>query len=109
MDRRHFLIALAGLAVAGAAAGCANPANDTDVATTSSTASTANASFPATATHRYGTTTVPAVPQRIVALGQTDHDAVVALGSVPIALSGFAGSAALGQWHPRLLVPRTAR
>ena len=91
MQRRHFLSTLVGLTVAGAAAGCSNTTSTTEPAAVSPTAST-DASFPATVTHRYGTTTVPQAPQRIVTLGQTDHDAVIALGSTPIALAGFVDS-----------------
>ena len=37
-------------------------------------------------------TTIPAPPQRIVALGQTDLDPVVALGASPIAVGSFVDS-----------------
>ena len=75
----------------GPAAGCSNPASSPEPAAVPPSAS-ADAAFPATVTHRYGTTTVPPAPQRIVTLGQTDHDAVIALGSTPIALAGFVDS-----------------
>lgn len=88
MERRRFLT-IAGLTVSGVLAGCTNPADQTESTAEASSAAPAGASFPAQATHRYGSTSVPSAPQRIVALGQTDHDVVVALGSVPIAVAGF--------------------
>ena len=42
-----------------------------------------------TVTHRFGETTIPAAPQRIVALGQTDCDPLIALGITPIAIGSF--------------------
>lgn len=44
---------------------------------------------------------MPSAPSRIVTLGQTDHDVVVALGSVPIAVAGFVegGHSALRPWN----------
>ena len=42
--------------------------------------------------HRYSTTAVPAPPQRIIALGQTDLDPVAALGAVTIAVGSLIGS-----------------
>lgn len=49
----------------------------------------------ATITHRYGETTVPADPQRVVTVGFTDHDAVLALGVVPVAYTGWLADAPL--------------
>ncbi|GGL97957.1 iron ABC transporter substrate-binding protein [Nakamurella endophytica] len=37
-----------------------------------------------TITHKFGTTTVPAAPQRVLSLGYTDHDPLLALGIVPV-------------------------
>ncbi|WP_224392511.1 iron-siderophore ABC transporter substrate-binding protein [Pseudonocardia sp. ICBG1293] len=39
--------------------------------------------FPVTLDHRFGRTTIPAPPQRVVSIGYSDHDAVLALG-VPV-------------------------
>ncbi|BBF99545.1 MULTISPECIES: ABC transporter substrate-binding protein [Pseudonocardia] len=40
--------------------------------------------FPVTIEHRFGTTTIERAPQRVVTIGYSDHDAVMALG-VPVA------------------------
>jgi iron complex transport system substrate-binding protein len=42
-----------------------------------------------TVTHRFGTTTISEEPQRIVALGQTDCDPLIALGVTPVAIGSF--------------------
>ena len=41
--------------------------------------------FPATVAHKYGKTTIKSAPQRIVVVGFTEQDALLALGVVPIA------------------------
>ena len=41
--------------------------------------------------HKYGTTTVPSKPERIVAVGLTEHDTMLALGEKPIATSEWYG------------------
>ncbi|MEU5521487.1 iron-siderophore ABC transporter substrate-binding protein [Streptomyces sp. NPDC047860] len=56
--------------------------------------------FPVTIAHKYGSTTIKAEPQRIVTVGLTDQDAVLALGKVPVGttewLGGYKG--AIGPW-----------
>jgi iron complex transport system substrate-binding protein len=42
-----------------------------------------------TITHKYGDTTVPADPQRVVTVGWNDQDFVLALGVVPVAARDF--------------------
>lgn len=43
-----------------------------------------DAGFPVTVTHRFGATTIPAQPKRVVAIG--DEDIVVALGVTPVGI-----------------------
>ena len=71
-------------------AGPAGPAADASV----------GSAFPVTLAHKYGSTTIRSEPKRIVTVGLTDQDAVLALGKVPVGttewLGGYKG--AIGPW-----------
>ena len=54
--------------------------------------------FPATIAHKFGATTVPAPPRRVVSLGYTDQDAILALGVVPVAIRDFFGGQPSATW-----------
>ncbi|CUH98625.1 ABC transporter substrate-binding protein [Leisingera aquaemixtae] len=54
--------------------------------------------FPAVIEHRYGTTIVPAKPQRIVSLSFIGHDFFLALGEKPHALRKWFGDHPYGVW-----------
>ncbi len=73
--------------------------DDTGTAGSEATAS-ANSAFPVTLSHKYGSTTIKSEPKRIVTVGLTDQDAVLALGKVPVGttewLGGYKG--AIGPW-----------
>lgn len=56
-------------------------------------AGTDAAAFPVTIEHKYGETTIAAEPTRIVALGVTDQDPLLALGIDPVAVVNWRGSA----------------
>lgn len=47
--------------------------------------------LPATVTHKYGQTTIESAPRRVVALGYTDQDPVLATGVVPVGVGDFLG------------------
>ncbi len=47
--------------------------------------------FPVTIEHQYGTTTITEAPQRIVAIGYTEQDFLLALGVTPIAIRYWYG------------------
>lgn len=61
--------------------------------------------FPATATHRFGTTTVPKRPERIVIVGLTEQDTVLQLGYKPIATTEWYGEkpGAIWPWARELM------
>jgi iron complex transport system substrate-binding protein len=59
----------------------------------------ADSAFPVTIEHRYGTTTVAAAPERIVAVGLTEQDALLALGIAPVATTEWFGE------HPGAIWP----
>ncbi len=47
--------------------------------------------FPVTVDHAYGSTTIDAEPMRIVTIGWSGQDAVIALNKVPVAMESFSG------------------
>ncbi|MEV7996763.1 iron-siderophore ABC transporter substrate-binding protein [Streptomyces sp. NPDC086077] len=62
--------------------------------------SSGESAFPVSVAHKYGSTTIKSEPKRIVTVGLTDQDAVLALGKVPVGttewLGGYKG--AIGPW-----------
>ncbi|MFB4314130.1 iron-siderophore ABC transporter substrate-binding protein [Actinomadura sp. 21ATH] len=63
-------------------------------------AGSAGGAFPVTLTHKLGTTKVEKKPERIVALGEVDQDALLALGVQPVGMTELAGvqSDGLAPW-----------
>jgi len=49
----------------------------------------AQAAFPVTIEHKFGTTTIEEAPERVVAIGYTEQDYLVALGVIPIAVRSW--------------------
>lgn len=56
--------------------------------------------FPATIKHKYGETTIDEAPSRVVCIGLSEHDALLALGVVPIATTSWYGAypGEIGPW-----------
>lgn len=93
LTRRRFVI---GGTAAAVLAGCGTRSSGTTAATDTTGADTTGATggaggFPVTIAHRYGTTTVEREPQRVVALGLTDVDAILALGITPVGFIDWYG------------------
>lgn len=61
---------------------------DTSSTTDSPVSDAASPAFPTTITHGLGETTIEAEPQRIVALGPAEADALVAMGITPVGITG---------------------
>ncbi|MHA6627550.1 iron-siderophore ABC transporter substrate-binding protein [Pseudonocardia sichuanensis] len=74
---RRLLIALAATALLAGCASGAAPA-------TPDAAPAPGSAFPVTVPHKFGETVIPAQPQRVVALGYTEQDAILAFGVVPV-------------------------
>ncbi|MEU6132847.1 iron-siderophore ABC transporter substrate-binding protein [Saccharopolyspora sp. NPDC047091] len=86
-------LALAALLLTGAC-GASGPRSDAPPPS-------ADGAFPVTLPHKYGSTTLDHRPQRVVTVGLTDHDAVLALGVVPVATTEWLVSdypGAIGPW-----------
>ena len=89
MTRRRTPALVAALAlVAVALTACSTgPSGAQDGATSPSTSAVADQSaFPVTIKHHFGQTTLEKAPQRVVAIGSSDPDNVLALGVVPVGI-----------------------
>ena len=62
------------------------------------TAGSESASFPVTIEHKYGTTEVPAAPERVVSVGFNDQDTILALGVVPVGIRDWYGDQPSATW-----------
>jgi iron complex transport system substrate-binding protein len=54
--------------------------------------------FPVTVTHKYGDTVVPAEPKRVVVVGFTEQDILLALGVAPVATTEWYGEQPYAVW-----------
>jgi len=98
---RLALLAVVPLLLAGTACGGGKDGKDGEgKAGRPAADSAAGAAFPVTIQHKYGSTTIKSTPKRVVTVGLTDQDAVLALGTVPVGttewLGGYPG--AIGPW-----------
>ncbi|WP_371626713.1 iron-siderophore ABC transporter substrate-binding protein [Streptomyces sp. NBC_01116] len=61
--------------------------------------------YPVTLDHKYGDTTLKSEPKRIVTVGLSDQDAVLALGKVPVGTTEWLGEfeGAIGPWAEKAL------
>ncbi len=59
---------------------------------------TTGATFPVTIEHKFGSTTIPDEPQRVVTIGFSEQDPVLALGVVPVAIRDWFGDQPYGVW-----------
>lgn len=86
------------LVTATACGGDDSGSDDTDAG--AQAGASGESAFPVTLAHKYGSTTIKSEPKRIVTVGLTDQDAVLALGKVPVGttewLGGYKG--AIGPW-----------
>ena len=64
------------------------PASETETETTEETA---GAAFPVNIEHKFGSTTIEEEPERVIALGYNEQDAILALGVKPVAVRYWFG------------------
>ena len=88
------------VALATVAAGCGDDdsSSPTTVAPTTSAAAATSAAFPATVEHALGTTVVEESPQRVVTVGVTEQDFVLALGVTPVGVTDWYGDQPFATW-----------
>lgn len=98
LKRRSWMHLLCGVVLLAALSGCVaiapegSPTEDAPAANASADGASAEiGAFPVTSEHKFGTTTIESEPQRVVALGFTDQDPVLALGVTPIAVRYWFG------------------
>jgi iron complex transport system substrate-binding protein len=83
----RLISSLAVLAVACSLAGC----GDNESSARSTDAPGAASRFPVTVEHKFGATEITAEPERVVAVGYTDQDHLLAFGVVPVCVGDFLG------------------
>jgi iron complex transport system substrate-binding protein len=71
---------------------------DTTAGGSSTAASTGGGAFPVRVEHKYGTTEVKAEPKRVVTLGLSDQDVVLALGTKPVGAIDWFKETPYGKW-----------
>lgn len=114
LSRRTFGLAALGVAGAGLA-GCGTAATPAAPGSPSASPSgpAAASGFPTTITHAYGETVIEERPTRVVSVGVTEQDFLLALGVTPVAVTDWYGDqpyatwpwaqAALGSARPKVL------
>ncbi|AYV25988.1 MULTISPECIES: iron-siderophore ABC transporter substrate-binding protein [Streptomyces] len=71
---------------------------DTDKADKGGEPGAAAGAFPVTVEHKYGSTTITAQPKKVVTLGLSDQDAVLALGVKPVGAVDWFKEQPYGKW-----------
>ncbi|MEH1164049.1 iron-siderophore ABC transporter substrate-binding protein [Micromonospora sp. CPCC 205539] len=84
--------ALAAAVLALTACGDSKPASDPQSSASAATG------FPVSVQHKYGTTEIAAAPTRVVTLGLSDQDPVLALGVVPVGAIDWFLERPYGKW-----------
>lgn len=88
--------ALFGVALTGCAGSSSDPAPSS--APEASGEGSDEGAFPVTIPHRFGDTTIDAEPERVVTVGLTDQDAVLALGTAPVGTAEWFGEQPGAVW-----------
>jgi iron complex transport system substrate-binding protein len=100
MSSVRALVAVAAALVLTACGGAAPSTKASSAAAPSAASGSSGgaATFPVTVTHKYGSTRVTAAPRRVVTLGLSDQDAVLALGVVPVGAVDWFEEKPFGSW-----------
>ncbi|GAA0794344.1 ABC transporter substrate-binding protein [Spirilliplanes yamanashiensis] len=98
LSRRTLLFGGLGAAATAALAACGS--DDAATPSTGSSGAAPGGGFPVTVQHQFGSTEVPAAPQRVVSLGWADADVLLALGVVPVGILDWfqAWPVGVGPW-----------
>jgi iron complex transport system substrate-binding protein len=102
LSRRTLLGGAFGLGTAFLLGACRNQSNqvsaDPSPTGDGSASPTAAAAFPVQLDHKFGSTVVTATPERIACVGLTEHDAVLAVGMAPVAVTEWFGEFPSATW-----------
>jgi len=90
-SRRRFLAALSALSAVPVVASCASPGPGEADSSAGATADSGadGAAFPVTIQHKFGETVIEKAPTRVVCVGLTEQDALLALGVVPVGVTDW--------------------
>lgn len=92
--RRRALVAVAAsMFLALSACGSSDSSSDGEDSAAGSSSQVEDGAFPVTIDHKFGSTTLTKEPQRVVAVGLTEQDALLALGTDPVAVTEWFGDA----------------
>jgi iron complex transport system substrate-binding protein len=92
LSRRDLLSGIAGLGAFSLLTACS-------AGKPTAGATTAGPGFPVSVTHAFGSTTIPSPPKRVVSIGFSDHDVLLALGVKPIAVREWFGNKPSATWQ----------
>ncbi len=92
-SRRQLLAGLSALALAPALVACGEDGGGDPADAAPGAEKSEQGAFPATVEHKYGSTTLEKAPTRVVCVGLTEQDALLALGIVPVAVTKWFGDA----------------
>lgn len=94
---RTVVLVAAALLVGGGLAACGSEGGDGASAGTSPTTADGSA-FPVAIEHKYGETVIDDVPERVVSVGFTDQDFLLALDVVPVGIRDWYGDQPFATW-----------
>ena len=92
-SRRQLLAGLSALALAPALVACGEDSGGQPADAAPDAEKSEKGAFPVTLEHKYGSTTLEKAPARVVCVGLTEQDALLALGIVPLAVTKWFGDA----------------
>jgi iron complex transport system substrate-binding protein len=95
LSRRLLLAGSLAAALTGALSACNSSVSAEQ---TDEQSEPAQSVFPVTVKHKYGETIVPAEPQRVVVVGFTEQDILLALGVAPVATTEWYGEQPYAVW-----------
>ncbi|HEY5979307.1 MAG TPA: ABC transporter substrate-binding protein [Microlunatus sp.] len=95
LNRRLLLTGSLSAALVAGLAGCSSSASTESA---DELGSAEQALFPVTVTHKYGDTIVSAEPKRVVVVGFTEQDILLALGVAPVATTEWYGEQPYAVW-----------